>query len=1077
MLRIFIIACCCCLLAVAALGQDLFSEQAVIGKDAASELYNVELTVQPSAGAGNAQGVQVATEWDNAQTYTLVTITRTRISFSAVSAGKRLATQGVDVELKPETAVHLTLMRRAGWLGVLRDDAFIYGSDFARAPGNNVSVSAGPGWSVPVQTLQPLEPVNYADDFMRTENKFWAPQHGDWFLQSAWQNDPKSRSMNINDAPAAQNPFAYIGRSPAGGAAWCSATSSKPFWDDYVMTVAVQPALDGAVGVLVNMTGPASGLLVRWTPAGDRASHGGEVQLCRMLEGKISVLAQAPGGFIPGQWFKLTVSSSVRDGVQVAIDNQVRVPFVRTAVRRGGIGLYTESAAGAVFDNITVYGSRLNIDLLEARRALQINERFQEDKEMSSWAKTQNEWQSWPGTTDLLLNRNEYEGDQSISAAVSPFRVKSGEFMLALNSDGQEMTSGYRLLIARTDDLSKFSYTLYRNDVVLAPTTEGEACKAGEEYTFRFSHTGNTLQLQCDGKPALTATDAQPLPGRHTAYRASGCFSLAHDLQVISRNVLDYTFTSAPVDWLGEGKWLPTIRWSCAPQWSFLGGWSRGDAVLWHKQRFDGDQTFQAFLGIKMEYPRARNIYEDRYRALGISICTDGKNPRSGYAVLFGAPDEQGNPNRRTLLLRNGEIVASSSDGLPSKTYGHHTWFDMQLRKRGNLVTFQVNYVSKNMWHDWEEGRPMTVKLSYTDPTPLAGGIPAIWAPDNGITVARARLIFSTPPQPRTLPLVGICDASYPEWANVGQALTLNFPPLWSTEGKAALLHVEAAAVPKGEEQSAVVQGAAVVFTPRQIGDYWYKLDAVVGENRSPFTHLSLPVFNPALGRDDSHALVLYRFDEGAGKLVHDRSTVAPAANLVVPKEAQWLSGQGLAFTGPTPLMTTQGVAKLAALKKSNAGSIEFWLSAATTDPPTHSQGCLLSWGELQNGTRNFTCMHVWYNPQLLGPGAFYNVADERWQGPHLGGTEYRFYPYLEHLVFTCDGNVGHVYVDGKEVKSDVNMTGFSDNWSENAPLFLGNIGDMSLNYIGTYYLVAIHDRCLPAAEVLHNYQAGPSAR
>ena len=117
------------------------------------------------------------------------------------------------------------------------------------------------------------------------------------------------------------------------------------------------------------------------------------------------------------------------------------------------------------------------------------------------------------------------------------------------------------------------------------PRHGGRGVHNGRRIYLPLPHLGNTLQLQCDGKPVLEATDAQPLPGRHAAYRANGCFALAHDMQVISRNVLEYTFTSAPVDWIGEGTWMPTIRWTCAPQWSFLGGWSRGDAVLWHKER------------------------------------------------------------------------------------------------------------------------------------------------------------------------------------------------------------------------------------------------------------------------------------------------------------------------------------------------------------------------------------------------------------------------------------------------------------------------------------------------------------
>ena len=77
-------------------------------------------------------------------------------------------------------------------------------------------------------------------------------------------NDPAARSMNVEQAAARRIPSPMSGDA-GGGAAWCTATSSKPFWDDYVLTAAVQPALDGAVGVLVNMTGPGYGLLVRWT--------------------------------------------------------------------------------------------------------------------------------------------------------------------------------------------------------------------------------------------------------------------------------------------------------------------------------------------------------------------------------------------------------------------------------------------------------------------------------------------------------------------------------------------------------------------------------------------------------------------------------------------------------------------------------------------------------------------------------------------------------------------------------------------------------------------------------------------
>ncbi len=65
-------------------------------------------------------------------------------------------------------------------------------------------------------------------------------------------------------------PSPTSGGYPPAGPRGVPRQPSKPFWEEYLMTAAVQPGADGAVGVLVNMTGPDTGLLVRWTPAGDQ---------------------------------------------------------------------------------------------------------------------------------------------------------------------------------------------------------------------------------------------------------------------------------------------------------------------------------------------------------------------------------------------------------------------------------------------------------------------------------------------------------------------------------------------------------------------------------------------------------------------------------------------------------------------------------------------------------------------------------------------------------------------------------------------------------------------------------------
>ena len=166
------------------------------------------------------------------------------------------------------------------------------------------------------------------------------------------------------------------------------------------------------------------------------------------------------------------------------------------------------------------------------------------------------------------------------------------------------------------------------------------------------------------------------------AYRATGSFTLTHDPLVLGHNMLDYNFTDAPMDWLGEGTWASSIRWSCSANWLFLSGWGRGDSALWHKQRFTGDQSLQAFIGIKMEYLRERDYYEQRFRDVAITICGDGYNPRSGYSAIYGAPDADGTPNKRTVLMRNGVVVASRPESIAGKDANHHHWFNLQLRNR-----------------------------------------------------------------------------------------------------------------------------------------------------------------------------------------------------------------------------------------------------------------------------------------------------------------------------------------------------------------------------------------------------------
>ena len=247
---------------------------------------------------------------------------------------------------------------------------------------------------------------------------------------------------------------------------------------------------------------------------------------------------------------------------------------------------------------------------------------------------------------------------------------------MVLNGNEQNPISGYRAVLKL--DKGKLSYTIYRNDTVIAARTD-KPLATTTDYSFRFRHQGEHLVLEQDGEPVLKADIGQALPGQRPSYRASGCFALAHDAMVLGHNLLTYSFSDEPVDWISDGTWTQSVRWACDPKWSFLGGWSRGDATLWYKKRITGDQYIDAFLAYAWNIRASGRSIDDRYRDLGVAICADGHDPRSGYAAVYlaqagqetyAATDGRVRPKRRYVLLRNGvEVAAKYVPDPPNKDY------------------------------------------------------------------------------------------------------------------------------------------------------------------------------------------------------------------------------------------------------------------------------------------------------------------------------------------------------------------------------------------------------------------------
>ncbi|MBC7287426.1 MAG: tetratricopeptide repeat protein, partial [Armatimonadetes bacterium] len=224
------------------------------------------------------------------------------------------------------------------------------------------------------------------------------------------------------------------------------------------------------------------------------------------------------------------------------------------------------------------------------------------------------------------------------------------------------------------------------------------------------------------------------------------------EVDVLSRNVLDYTFSSAPTDWyVASGLWGTTNRWTCSPQWSWFGGMAElGPAAVWCKHVFEGDIVVDAYVafGMLYGYPRSYKNPGD----LNITICGDGASLFSGYTFVFG-----GWQNDRTAILKNGRVIAENfdviapvfEDGYPGTYEFHRKWWNIRARKVGNRLQLFVDE---------------KLACEATDPSPLSVGRVALWTYDNRIIIARTRIYYERlsgspsplPPERWAVPIVTV---------------------------------------------------------------------------------------------------------------------------------------------------------------------------------------------------------------------------------------------------------------------------------------------------------------------------------
>jgi len=487
---------------------------------------------------------------------------------------------------------------------------------------------------------QPCEPPYFGDDFTR-----------DGELSEPWQRGNGLWRLTGTGPPYVRSPsFALRGRD-----GWV--TAGEWFWSDYELAVSARPQTARHITLRVGEQGQP-GYEFR-VPV-----EQGNATLSRVGP-QWTPLGEADGAAPIGQWTRLSLS--VIDGqVSAAIDGRTVLEAQDTTRFCGGIGIGI--GGGEAFLDDVVVQRPDPVSALPEVHPIGFDRGPDGLMDRDTWSHPAAAWVP-DDQTGTLWQIGRFAGDFELTV---PFRADRGGAKMAIAA-ALERVPGHEVIQAR-----------------LTPGV----------HWLTLARQGEVWSGSVDGQPRTVAPPAEG--SVCLGLQPSGGRILIEGLRLRASDVSEMVFEQAPAGWWATaGDWQTGSRWPCMPQFSWLNGTARPTAELWQKTPVAGDLVAQALIGARM-LQRLRSDEQEKFDGMRLTICGNGRDPRSGYSLELAA-----DPSGYTRLYRGKRIVATSTVGMPPWRERHNLWVDLRLERHGNTIA------------GWYQNRCL---FRYTDPDPLKDG-------------------------------------------------------------------------------------------------------------------------------------------------------------------------------------------------------------------------------------------------------------------------------------------------------------------------------------------------------------------
>jgi cytochrome c553 len=231
--------------------------------------------------------------------------------------------------------------------------------------------------------------------------------------------------------------------------------------------------------------------------------------------------------------------------------------------------------------------------------------------------------------------------------------------------------------------------------------------------------------------------------------------------------------------------------------------------------------------------------------------------------------------------------------------------------------------------------------------------------------------------------------------------------------------------------------------------------------------------------------IALWEFKEGSGNVAQDTSGVAPAIDLSLNDNAEWVGGWGIELKpgGPgepgghaTATSITASQKLRNQIVNNNAFTIEAWVVPANV---TQEGPAIIASYSFSETERNFSVGQTLYSYEFLNRNTASGLdVPSRANGqPTLitDPNDEDLQATQQHVVLTYDATNGRrIYVNGQFTGDVDTVTGGSlSEWDAGYVFILGSDVGGANQWLGKIRMVAIYNRALTQDEITQNFDAG----